>query len=67
MAGKKRGFEVGQTVKFYRTHDKSHQLTGVIENFHEEDDLVDIKATPDGKAVEIETGMVAHISDITAA
>lgn len=55
----------GQHVKFYGTHDKSHQFTGTIVRVHEDSDLVDISAEPDGKAIEVETVLTAHSSDVT--
>jgi hypothetical protein len=61
----KRGFEVGQRVGFLPTHDKATPLTGTIVAFHEDSDLVDIEAEPDGKAVEVERVFQAHISDVT--
>lgn len=67
MADKKNGLEIGQRVKFYRTHDQSHQLVGKIAAFSETSDLVDIVAEVDGKAVEVETTMTANIKDVKAA
>jgi ribosome maturation factor RimP len=67
MAKEKKGLQVGQRVKFYRTHDGAHQLTGTIEKFHEDSDLVDITTEIDGKAVEVERLETAHVSDVTAA
>ena len=61
----KKGLKVGARVKFYGTHDKAHQLTGTIEKFHEDSDLVDITSEIDGHAVEVERLMTAHISDVT--
>jgi len=67
MADNKKGFSVGQRVKYFPAHDKSNPRTGVIEAFHEDSDLVDITAEPDGKAVEVEKLETAHISDVTDA
>lgn len=67
MAKEKKGLAVGQRVRFFGTHDKAHQLTGTIERFHDDSDLVDITTEIDGKAVEVETLRIAHVSDITAA
>jgi hypothetical protein len=58
-------FEEGQRVKFYGTHDKSNQFTGTIVHVHEDSDLVDIAAEPDGKAIEVETILTAHATDVT--
>jgi hypothetical protein len=55
----------GQRVKFFGTHDKSNQFTGMIVRVHGDSDLVDIAAEPDGKAIEIETILTAHASDVT--
>jgi hypothetical protein len=60
-----RRLEEGQRVKFYGTHDKSNQFTGRVVRVHEDSDLVDIAAEPDGKAIEVETTLTAHSSDIT--
>jgi hypothetical protein len=54
-------------VSFLSTHDKFHRLTGTIEQFHEGSDLVDILAEPDGKAIEVERTMTAHLDDVRAA
>lgn len=64
---KKKGFSVGDRVKFFRTHDKGTELTGTITGFREDSDLVDVTAEPDGKAVEVERTEQAHISDLTEA
>jgi hypothetical protein len=58
-------FSEGQRVKFYGTHDKSNQFTGRIVRMHEDSDLIDISAEPDGKAIEVETVLTAHSSDVT--
>lgn len=55
----------GERVKFFGTHDKSHQLTGTIVRVHEDSDLVDISAEPDGKVIEVSTILTAHSSDVT--
>jgi hypothetical protein len=55
----------GQRVKFFGTHDKTNQFTGTIVRVHEDSDLVDISAEPDGKAIEVETILTAHASDVT--
>jgi hypothetical protein len=55
----------GERVKFFGTHDKSNQFTGTIVHVHEDSDLVDIAAEPDGKAIEIETILTAHSSDVS--
>jgi hypothetical protein len=57
--------EEGQRVKFFGTHDKSHQFTGTIVRVHDDSDLVDIATEPDGKAIEIETILTAHATDVT--
>jgi hypothetical protein len=59
-------FQEGQHVKFFGTHDKSNQFTGTIVHVHEDSDLIDIAADPDGKAIEVETILTAHASDVTA-
>jgi hypothetical protein len=64
MADTKKHFTVGQRVKFLGTHDRSHQLTGTIEKFHDDSDLVDITAEPDGHAVEVESVITANIADL---
>jgi hypothetical protein len=55
----------GERVKFFGSHDKSHQFTGTIVRVHEDSDLVDIATEPDGKAIEIETILTAHATDVT--
>ncbi len=64
---KKKGFNVGDRVKFFRLHDKQTALVGTIEKFHEDSDLVDIKAEVDGKKVEVERTESAHLDDVSAA
>ena len=57
---------VGQRVKFYRSHDKAHQLVGKIVKIHSgEADVVDVEFEKDGKLVEV-TGHVetVHAADV---
>ena len=59
-------FEVGQRVKFRRSHDKALELTGTIVRVHENyPDLLDIATEPDGKILEVETIETAHIADVS--
>ena len=55
----------GERVKFFGTHDKSHQFTGTIVRVHEDSDLLDIATEPDGKVIEVEVILTAHASDVT--
>ena len=59
MALNRDRWKVGQTVRFFRGHDKFHELTGKIVKLHEGDtDAVDIEY---GDAERVET---VHAADI---
>lgn len=62
---KKSDLEVGQRVRFRRSHDRNVELTGSIVKIHETDDCVDVETEPDGKIAEVSTIETAHISDLT--
>jgi hypothetical protein len=66
MTAFKNNFKVGQRVKFYRTHDKSTQLTGaIVRVWPGEEDLVDVKTEAgNGSISRVET---AHAADVTPA
>jgi hypothetical protein len=54
----------GQRVKFFRTHDKTLELTGTITQVNE-DSTVNIETQPDGKAIEVGGIETAHADDVT--
>jgi hypothetical protein len=58
--------ELGQRVKFLRSHDRTVELTGRIVKIHEDSDAVDIETEPDGRIAEVSTIETAHRGDITA-
>ncbi len=57
--------EVGQRVRFRRSHDKATELTGKIVKLHEDSDLIDVETEPDGRIAEISTTETVHSSDAT--
>jgi hypothetical protein len=57
--------EVGQRVKFRRSHDKSLELTGRVVKVDEDAGVVDIETEPDGKILEVATTETAHLADVT--
>lgn len=57
--------ELGQRVKFQRSHDRSVELTGKIVKIYEDSDSVDIETEPDGKIAEVSTTETAHAADVT--
>ena len=59
--------ELGQRVKFLRSHDRTVELTGRIVKIHEDSDAVDIETEPDGRIAEVSTIETAHRADITPA
>lgn len=64
MSKYKANLNVGQRVKFFRTHDKSTELIGTVTRVHPgDDDLVDVK-TEAGKG-SVSRTEVAHASDVT--
>lgn len=54
-------FQAGDRVRFFRTHDKTTLLEGVVKEVS--DDLLRIEAAPDGKNVEVPALMDAHPND----
>jgi hypothetical protein len=56
--------ELGQRVKFRRSHDKTVELTGAIAKIDEDLDIVTILTYPDGRLVEVEGLETAHMSDV---
>jgi hypothetical protein len=60
----KESLHVGQRVMFFRMHDKSLQLEGVIKAISPDEDVVQIETVPDGKVLEIATLETAHVEDV---
>jgi len=58
--------EMGQRVKFLRSHDRTVELTGRIVKIHDDSDAVDIETEPDGRIAEVSTTETAHAADVTA-
>jgi preprotein translocase subunit YajC len=54
---------VGQRVRFKRSHDKAVELVGTIVKVNE-DSTVEILTEVDGKVIEVETTETAHIADV---
>jgi hypothetical protein len=57
--------EMGQRVKFLRSHDRTVELTGRIVKIHDDSDAVDIETEPDGRIAEVSTTETAHAADVT--
>lgn len=57
--------EVGQRVRFLRSHDKTVSLTGRIVKLHDDGRSVDIEVEPDGKIAEIATTETAHLDEVS--
>jgi len=57
--------EMGQRVKFLRSHDRTVELTGRIVKIHDDSDAVDIETEPDGRIAEVSTRETAHAADVT--
>jgi len=60
-------FKLKDRVKFFRLHDKQHELTGTVVGIAEgDDDLLEIECDKDGKRVEVEGHVeTAHAADVT--
>jgi hypothetical protein len=56
--------QLGQRVKFRRSHDKTVELTGAIAKIDEDSDIVTILTYPDGRLVEVEGLETAHMRDV---
>jgi ferritin-like protein len=56
---KKDELEIGQRVRFRRSHDRNVELSGAITKIHDVDDCVDVE-------LENGTAETAHVSDVTA-
>jgi hypothetical protein len=56
--------ELGQRVRFRRSHDKTVELTGAIAKIDEDSDIVTILTYPDGRLVEVEGLETAHMADV---
>ncbi len=57
--------EVGQRVRFSRSHDGAVELVGRIVKIHEDSESVDIETEPDGRIAEVSTTETAHAANIT--
>jgi hypothetical protein len=57
-------FQLGERVRFFRSHDKTLELTGTIVKIHEDADLVDIEIEADGRMIEVSRVETVHLADI---
>jgi hypothetical protein len=60
-------FQLGERVCFFRSHDKTLELTGTIVKIHEDADLVDIEIDADGRVIEVSRTETVHLADIIGA